>query len=65
MINGSPGGEITVGELAGHLGLRQPTISHHLRMMFDDGLLVREQRGRHVWYAIAPDRRDDIADLLR
>lgn len=65
MINGSPGGEVTVGELTGHLGLRQPTISHHLRLMLEDGLLTREQRGRHMWYAIAPDRRDDIADLLR
>lgn len=63
MINGSS--EVTVSELTEHLGLRQPTISHHLRLMFEDGLLVREQRGRHVWYAIAPDRRADIADLLR
>lgn len=65
MISGSPGREVTVGELTTHLGLRQPTISHHLRLMFDDGLLTREQRGRHVWYAISPDRHDDIADLLR
>ena len=65
MINGSPGQEVTVGELTQHLGLRQPTISHHLRLMFEDGLLDREQRGRHVWYSIAKDRRDAIADLLR
>lgn len=65
MINGSPGQEVTVGELTQHLGLRQPTISHHLRLMFEDGLLEREQRGRHVWYSIAADRRDAIADLLR
>jgi ArsR family transcriptional regulator, arsenate/arsenite/antimonite-responsive transcriptional repressor len=65
MINGSPGQEVTVGELTRHLGLRQPTISHHLRMMSEDGLLNREQRGRHVWYSIAKDRRDAVADLLR
>jgi ArsR family transcriptional regulator len=65
MINGSAGGEVTVGELTEHLGLRQPTISHHLRLMFEDGLLDREQRGRHVWYSIAQDRREAIADLLR
>ena len=65
MINGSPGQEVTVGELTQHLGLRQPTISHHLRLMYEDGLLDRDQRGRHVWYSIAEDRRDAIADLLR
>ena len=65
MINGSPGQEVTVGELTRHLGLRQPTISHHLRLMYEDGLLDREQRGRQVWYSIAKDRRDAIADLLR
>ncbi len=65
MINGSPGQEVTVGELTEHLGLRQPTISHHLRLMHEDGLLDREQRGRHVWYSIAEDRRAAIGDLLR
>jgi ArsR family transcriptional regulator len=65
MLNGSPNGEAIVGELADRLGLRQPTVSHHLRIMTDDGLLTREQRGRNVWYSIAPDRKDAIADLLR
>ena len=31
----------------------------------DEGLLDREQRGRNVWYSIAEDRREAIADLLR
>ncbi|HEY6682838.1 MAG TPA: metalloregulator ArsR/SmtB family transcription factor [Propionibacteriaceae bacterium] len=53
MINGSPGQEVTVGELTQYLGLRQPTIRHHLRPMHKDSLLGREQRGRHMWYSIA------------
>ncbi|TFD31999.1 ArsR/SmtB family transcription factor [Cryobacterium cryoconiti] len=64
LMHGSPNGETTVGDLAERLGLRQPTVSHHLRIMIDDGLLAREQRGRNVWYAISPDRRSAIADLL-
>ncbi|HSP53408.1 MAG TPA: metalloregulator ArsR/SmtB family transcription factor [Cryobacterium sp.] len=64
LMHGSPDGEATVGDLAERLGLRQPTVSHHLRIMIDDGLLVREQRGRNVWYAISPDRHSAIADLL-
>ncbi|MEX1078107.1 MAG: metalloregulator ArsR/SmtB family transcription factor [Homoserinimonas sp.] len=65
MIIGSPAGEALVGELADELGLTQPTVSHHMRIMHDDGLLAREQRGRQVWYSVAPDRRSDIIDLLR
>lgn len=65
MLSGSPSGEVTVGELAGRLGLSQPTVSHHLRIMTDDGLLHREQRGRSVWYSITPDRAAAIADLMR
>ena len=65
MILGSPLGESLVGELADELGLTQPTVSHHMRIMFGDGLLTREQRGRQVWYSIAADRLPDITDLLR
>lgn len=65
MIYGSEGQEITVGELADHLGLRQPTISHHLKVMVEDGLLQREPRGRQVWYSIVPHRQAAIVDLLR
>jgi ArsR family transcriptional regulator len=65
MLNASATGEAVVGDLATALGLRQPTVSHHLRIMHEDGLLVREQRGRQVFYAITPARRDEIADLLR
>lgn len=64
VLAGSPDGEATVQTLTDGLGLRQPTISHHLRIMLEDGLVVREQRGRNVWYAIAPDRLESITDLL-
>lgn len=65
MINGSTDQEATVGDLTAQIGLRQPTVSHHLRLMHEDGLLIREQRGRHVYYTIASDRRAAIVDLLR
>jgi ArsR family transcriptional regulator len=65
MIAGSPGGEATVGDLAAGLGLRQPTITHHLRIMVEDGLVVRTPRGRQVWMSIAAERRSSIMDLLR
>ena len=65
MIAGAPGGEATVGDLAAGLGLRQPTVTHHLRILVEDGLLVRDPRGRQVWMSIAVDRRSSIQDLLR
>lgn len=65
MIAGAPGEEATVGDLAESLGLRQPTVTHHLRILVDDGVLERQQRGRHVWHKIAEDRRTAILDLLR
>jgi ArsR family transcriptional regulator len=65
MIIHSENCETTVGDLAQFLGLRQPTVSHHLRIMVDDGLLEREQRGRNAWYSVIADRRAEITDLLR
>ncbi len=65
MIIGSPNGEAVVGELAAELGVSQPTVSHHVKIMHDDGLLDRDQRGRQVWYSVAPGRVDEVRDLLR
>ena len=65
MIAGAESGEVTVGDLATTLGMTQPTITHHLRIMVDDGLLVRDQRGRQVWHSIAASRKSAIIDLLR
>lgn len=65
IIAGAISGEVTVGDLAATLGMTQPTITHHLRILVDDGLLVREQRGRQVWHSIAPSRKTAILDLLR
>lgn len=65
MIAGAPDEEVTLGDLAAALGFTQPTVTHHLRILVDDGVLVREQRGKYVWHAIAPDRKAAIVDLLR
>lgn len=65
MIDGSPSGEVCVSDMADALGLRAPTISHHLKIMTEAGLLVRAARGRNAWFSIAPERRESVADLLR
>lgn len=50
------GGEACVCDLPGPLGLSQPTVSHHLKVLHEAGLLTRERRGRWVHYAIVRER---------
>ncbi len=64
LILDSDDGRTTVTRLAEVLELRQPTVSHHARAMVDAGLLVRTPEGRQVWYAVAPDRVDEVSELV-
>jgi ArsR family transcriptional regulator len=64
MINGSPAGEACVCDLTAPLGLTQPTISHHLKILVDAGLLSRERRGKWAWYTIVSGRLDAVRGLL-
>jgi len=57
-------GRLRVGDLAGRVALRQPTVSYHLRLLLEDGLVTREQEGRSAWFAIAPGREDEIRAVL-
>lgn len=54
----------TVTHLAGELGLRQPTVSHHVRVLADAGLLERRPEGRRVWYSVPPARMERVSELL-
>jgi arsenate reductase len=65
LIVESPGGRALVGQLADELGLSQPTVSHHVRLMLLEGLLQREQIGREVWYSITPARMADVVESVR
>jgi arsenate reductase len=65
MVVDSPDGRALVGQLADAVGLRQPTVSHHMRVMVDEGILERQQDGRVAWYSVAPARRAEVADVLR
>lgn len=64
MIQASAGGEACVCDLTAPLGLTQPTVSHHLKILVDAGLITRDKRGIWVWYAIVPGRLDPIRALL-
>jgi ArsR family transcriptional regulator len=55
-VAASPGGEVCGCELVEPLGRSQPTVSHHLKVLHEAGLLERERRGTWVWYRLVPER---------
>jgi len=38
------------------LGLSQPTVSHHAKVLAEAGLIAGEKRGRWVWWSVVPER---------
>lgn len=63
-ITSSPTGETTAGELATLTDVSQPTVSHHLKVLRDVGLLTSDRRGTWVWYRVAPAYRGAVTTLL-
>lgn len=57
-------GERCACDLTEPLGLSQPTVSHHLKVLTDAGLLTREQRGQWAWFRANEDRIRDLARLF-
>lgn len=41
-------------DLVAPVGRSQPTVSHHLKVLAEAGLVISERRGRNVWYAVVP-----------
>jgi arsenate reductase (thioredoxin) len=59
-----PRGESCVCDLAELADVSQPTVSHHLKVLKETGMLLSERRGTWVWYRIAPARRGAVTALL-
>lgn len=64
MVAGVPAGEACACELVEPLGRSQPTVSHHLSVLTDAGLLSREQRGRWAYFRVVPERLAVLRDAL-
>jgi ArsR family transcriptional regulator len=64
LIQSSPDGEACVCDLTEPVGLSQPTVSHHLRILTEAGLLEREKRGVWAYYRLVPKAIGTIAELL-
>ncbi len=57
-------GEVCACELVGTVAISQPTVSHHLKVLHDAGLLQRERRGKWVHYKIASEALDALRAVL-
>jgi ArsR family transcriptional regulator len=64
LIQAQPDGEACVCHLTGPLGLSQPTVSHHLKVLLQAGLVEREQRGSWAFFRVVPERLRALRDLL-
>lgn len=56
--------EACVCDLTEALGLSQPTVSHHLKVLADAGIVKKEKRGYWTWYSIIPNRLTELAAVL-
>ena len=63
VANAGPG-EACACELVEPVGRSQPTVSHHLSVLTEAGLLSREKRGRWAWYRVVPERLAVLRDAL-
>jgi ArsR family transcriptional regulator len=64
LVRAQPDHEACVCHLTEALGLSQPTVSHHLRVLYDAGLLERERRGTWVYYRIVRGALDELLAAL-
>ena len=64
LVAAHQGAEACVCELTDPVGLSQPTVSHHLKILVDAGILTREQRGKWAYYRLVPDALNALAALI-
>ncbi|GAB6858008.1 metalloregulator ArsR/SmtB family transcription factor [Microbacterium xylanilyticum] len=56
--------EACVCDLIDPVGLSQPTVSHHLKVLTTAGFLTRSQRGIWAYYRLVPDALGEVASIL-
>ena len=63
-LRSRPGCRACVGEITDAVELSQPTVSHHLRVLSEAGILDREKRGYWTWYSLKRTRLAEIGAVL-
>ena len=64
LVAAHEGGEACVCDLTAPIGLSQPTVSHHLKILVDAGLLTRDKRGVWAYYRLVPGALDTLGRAL-
>jgi len=64
MLAAAPAGEICVCDFVGPLAKTQGTISHHLKILGDVGLVHGDRRGKWVWYSLDRQRLADLRSAI-
>lgn len=64
LVAAQPDGEACICDLTAPVALSQPTVSHHMKVLVDAGLLEREQRGKWAYYRLVPGALDSVAAAL-
>ena len=64
LVANADGGQACACDLVQPTGRSQPTVSHHLKVLVEAGLLTREQRGKWAWFAPNTERLDALRQAL-
>lgn len=64
ILAAAPGGEVCVCDFVGPLGKSQPTVSHHLKILAEAGLVHGDRRGKWVWYSLDRTRLTDLRGAI-
>jgi ArsR family transcriptional regulator len=65
ILASAPQGEVCVCDFVKPLGKSQPTVSHHLKILSDAGLVHGDRRGKWVWYSLDRERLADLQTALQ
>jgi len=64
LLAAADAGEVCACDFVEPLGRSQPTVSHHLKVLTEAGLIEGDKRGRWVWYSIVPERLEALRTAL-
>ena len=64
LLRSKPNCEACVCDVTDALGLSQPTVSHHLKVLVGAGLVSTEKRGYWTWYRVLPTRLTELSMVL-
>lgn len=64
LVAAHPGGRACICDLTTPLGVTQPTVSHHMKLLAESGFVTRERQGKWTYYTMRPEALDDLGQRL-